>query len=386
MARKFTKFEIVGDEDEIRRILKLHYGDGHRIRFHYTRDDRLIDLDNKQVYIYGEEPSPDPYIFSFDSSGRLIGDSLCNARYDEETYTLYFQSVFAHSDEKQDKNGVLYLTLKEVPVFDFSSGRVLWHETLLRDRRLSELLLEVKGTEFFAKDIAKVEEVYSTDLPLATIFKIWFFVQRFNLYDYLCGFSRVISLGSDGQYNLPEEYDNFFEAINVAPEFIFALSDIYLKTETSRYSTSWYYNAPWEKINKESGIYRIYEGIEDEDCRKALLNGAELKYYNLGDIAYGWAEATMNDLLEDINTNASFFLDYISSPALINRNDVLCHFSHLCDNCREANLTPSRESLGHIDLAKKAKKLELSIDEYVSTLNSFNTKEGLIAFYRSIGN
>lgn len=383
MARKFTKFEIIGDESEIRRILKLNFGDGHRIRFYYTRDDRLIDLDTKQVYIYGEEPTPDPYIFSFQDSGLSIGDSLRNARYDEEKNILYFQSVLAHSSEKEDKNGVLYLTLKEVPVFDFSTGRILWHESILKDGKLSELLQNVKGAEFFAEDIAKVEQFYNADMPLTTVYKIWFFVQRFNLYDYLYGFTGMILLGSDKQYNLPDECDNFFDAIKVAPEFVFALSDIYSKISKS---STWYYSYPWDKINKESNIYRIYSEITNEDCKKALLNGAELKYYNLGEVALGWAENSIRELLEAINESPSFFLQYISNPALINRVDVLSHFTQLCENCKKAGLIPSYESLAQIELERKAKRLELTIEEYVTTMNSFNTQQGLIAFYKSIGN
>lgn len=386
MARKYTKFECQGNMDEIRRILKLHHRDGRYVRFNYTRDDRIVDLDTGKVMISDEfDQTGGTYMFSFSDRGYTVGDSLRNARYDETENQLYVKSVHATASEKNEKSGVIYLILKELPVFNFSTGRVQWSDHLPSEEgTLAECLSCVEGLEYLARDIEMVENAYKHVMTeYMSVFRVWFLVQRFNLYDKVEEFSKIIKLETDGMNNFSEDHDDFFEMLDVAPEFMFALSDLYIGDMAKR---SFYYNNPADYVNRSSCIYQIYEKMEDDECKKALLNGAELRQYNLANIAAAWNEITQQEFIEAVNENPKFFVQYISRPLLTNQEDVLGGFTTLCESCKTAGLFPSAESISHLELAKKAEHFGLTVDEYVQTLNSLETKEGLIAFYKSIGN
>lgn len=386
MARKYTSFKYIGsdaDKAEIRRILKLHYGDKKFAKFYYTRDDRIIDLDTETVYCESDYvlPSHDAIAFTFGhSSDDIAADALENAVWDSTNQRLTIKEVYSIEDQKKHRNGMLSLGVRNHTILSLTNEHVDWAPVPKSDKSLSERIRDIEGAEWIADGMSRIENAYQ-NIPTndQCLFKVWLFINKFDLYDVLCEYSTFIYMLS--QSHLSDSIwkaDDFFEAINVAPEFKFMLSNEYL---TMKSKDIWW-GQPAHLIDRLSYSYQMFCLIESEKCKTALLNGAELKYFDLA-ISDTQDSTEMSLVAQTINIYPEFFIDYVLSPSMIRPGqNILKSFYMLCQDLLKQDITPSKDGVTLLSYKKKADRLGVDIRSYQDIIQSLNTKDGLIAFFK----
>lgn len=378
MARKFSQIEFEGSVDEINAIIDQYFGNRIIIEYSYVRDNRYIDIKNQKVYI-GNSELPD---FSYQreylsTSNYFCGDLLKNAYFDVNTGTLRGKMIYIDAFE-QGSNGIFKIKLVDDYILDFINGRCNF--TCKTDDWIQDIA-QIEGAEWFVKEINEMIKYFPCmpQLPQEA-FVTWHFIQKYNIYNLMPNYARLIDEVRKSRYKYPmkDDMSDFFEALSLCPDFAFSVSDEYWCNK----STSDNVPDNIKCIQTSEDLYDFYSNISSEEAKLAIIHSAENKYFSLFDLYRGMSSTLWKTLYGYVEAYPEFFKYYISNPELCNKEQILAYFIKVCRAMIDENITPSKENLNLLLIHQQASSKEMSIGEYIELQKSLDTKEGLVNCFK----
>ena len=362
MARKFTKFVYMDDESEIKRIIHEYHPDIRFIKLSYVRDDRVIDLETNQVYIDtapGMEPKNTLSIYR--RGGEVATDNLKNAIW--ENGRILGKCV--HVDFGKD---TLEISIQDVVFANLESRYFSWPNLEVQD--LCEALGYIDGCEKMSKDMIMLRKYYPDHGP-SKLAKVWLLIEEYDLFDLVGEYSKLFDIGA--QMYLTDDLD-FFNAAKLPKELLFRLTDFYL---TNRDDQSFI-----RTFQTEGYLWKFLEQLP-WDCKDAILSNAISEKFDIVTIA-GPLCYRSKALLEYINENKEFFIQYINTVRVRDSEDILSAYFREVEDLKSYGMELNINNRNNLKIAKKADDMGVSVHDFFELVNGINTKEGILK-YISIG-
>ena len=138
----------------------------------------------------------------------------------------------------------------------------------------------------------------------------------------------------------------------------------------------------WEaQLNINKKCLHLGKHADKIEALKIRLR-AELKYFDLA-ISDTQDSTETNLVAQTINSYPEFFIDYVLNPSMIRPGqNILKSFYMLCQDLLKQDITPSKDGVTLLSYKKKADRLGVDIRSYQDIIQSLNTKDGLIAFFK----
>lgn len=366
MARKFTTLKFMNDENEIKNMIKIYKPEIRFIKISYVRDDRIVDLKTNQVHI-GTHPES-TYANTHNiwrTGGDVSVDKLENAVLHD--HLIIGKKVYID----MNADNTIHLNIEDHIVANLDRGSFDFPN--IEDVNLFiEQIEAISGCEWIAKEMRLVQPYYSNH-GVFFLAKMWHIVNKYNLFDLLEQYSNLFTYYSD--LYLDSTKSDFFEAASLPQEFLFRLTNYYLKEKDGRDSVV-------RELRKENYLWKFYEALPDE-CKTVFLQEAEKERYDIA-IVCSPLSYRSQDILTYATRSPIFFMDYMKhAKTHADQEGILSAFLRDAKSLDSYQLPLDFSSMSHLKYEKKAKEMRLSTSEFFNLVSNLDTKEGLLNYLQN---
>ena len=391
---KYETIKIIGDETEIRRLMKNMYPNLDAIRFEYSMlpkprfiypNDWKVSIGNLRHGI-NENKIIAPVdrfdikcqenVVDVGKRSTIVGaELLCKAKFDTTLDAIVLPVVWFMADEKENKNGELIFKYDEVPILGLSQSELgSLHLDQCNAEGFIQQIAKAEGCKFIAKELEAIHNSLDRQASLGRVVNIWKKCHRYNLFDRL-EFSEFLSDITD--WNINPNANSFSELIGIVPEFEFVLTNDRYKAFSNLVGSQ--SKTPVEILSPTSTLGRFFEKLPTE-CKVAFLDSAEIGRISLANICMGIVYADMTEITDYIDKYPDFFVEFLRNPSFYrSETRPLMTFKHLCSKFESFGLEPRIKQIASLKDVEVSSMLNMTIKDYFDMVENLHTQEGILA-------
>ncbi len=372
MARKYTKIVFKDDENEIKSIIHDVKPSLKYIRVSYVRDDRVINIKTNEVAV-GDNPWQEVSFKNYDDTislyrhgGDVAIDRLKNGIVNDNGKLIGKKvGVDLHND------GYLEFSIDEYVMMDPIKGH--FHIPCADVKSMLEELANIKGYENILDEMRLLYPYYY-EYSAQQFARLWFIVHKFNLFDKLEQFANLLTYVED--YRIRDDCNDFWETIKIPEPFRFCLTNYYLSN--SNQNERFYLS----KFQEDSTLYKFYQGLPTDECRRVFIECAERERYTLRAIETTLSYRT-DSILVQIAKAPKFFCDCMEKLNVNSAQDnIIEQFSYYVTQFEKHNMAIEFDNIARLAIVDKANAMGLESSEYFELIDNLNTKEGLLNYLK----
>ena len=397
---KYETIKIIGDETEIRRLMKNMYPNLDAIRFEYSMlpkprfiypNDWKVSIGNLRHGI-NENKIIAPVdrfdikcqknVVDVGKRSTIVGaELLCKAKFDTTLDAIALPVVWFMADEKENKNGELIFQYDEIPILGLNQNELgSLHLDKCNAEGFIQQIAKAEGCEFISKELEAIHNSLERQESLGRVVNIWKKCHKYNLFNYL-EYSQF--LGDISDYQVNPAANSFHELFGIVPEFAFMLANDRYKAFTHFAGSSHKTAIELLAINSPLGCF--FEKLPT-DCKAAFLESAEIGKISLANICMGITNNDITEITEYIEKYPDFFVGFIRNASLYKSDPrPLIMFKHLCFKFEFFDIVPSVNKIPGLKDVEVSSMLNMTIKDYFDMIENLHTQEGLLTAIDILG-